>query len=444
MNKALLLAKTKAELLDMARRLGLRGISTLLKPELVDRIYEAQLARTGPKPKQPLGVVAVAKKMAATVKRRAVRRREPPAAAAKPTRAKPAPVDVAAHKFEVTPPAQPIAQKFPAEPRAELPESYGTGRLFLVARDPRWLYAYWDLSGAQMANYRKQAADGQLLLRVFEKNHTRPAQEITLTAEARNWYLNVHKPATTFTAQLGYRRRGGGFHVISQSGEATTPAEDASAERSAQFVTVPMSLSFRDLSALLRERAEDGTQLAFTLRRLQAEGYRLPFKVEVELDPWSDEQTAALKRAIGGDALKRTQIGSEEIGEWLRRQLQEQVSSAMSSGVFSAFSPGASWQAAPAGKGFWFAVNAELIIYGTTERDANVTIDGKPIQLRPDGTFSYHYVLPDGQYRLPVVAVSRDGADRREATLNFERRTELRGAVGKVKQPEHLKAPAAA
>jgi hypothetical protein len=85
-----------------------------------------------------------------------------------------------------------------------------------------------------------------------------------------------------------------------------------------------------------------------------------------------------------------------------------------------------------------------LIIYGATEPGAKVTIDGRPIQLRPDGTFSFHYVLPDGQYRLPIVAVSRAGDDRREATLAFERKTTLRGDVGQVKQPAHLKAPAAA
>ena len=31
---------------------------------------------------------------------------------------------------------------------AELPEAYGTRRLFLTARDPHWLYAYWDLTGS--------------------------------------------------------------------------------------------------------------------------------------------------------------------------------------------------------------------------------------------------------------------------------------------------------
>ena len=89
-------------------------------------------------------------------------------------------------------------------------------------------------------------------------------------------------------------------------------------------------------------------------------------------------------------------------------------------------------------------MNAELIIYGATEPDAKVTIDGKPVQLRNDGTFSFHFAFPDGQFKLPVVAVSAKGEDQRAVALQFERKTTTKGDVGKVKQPGHLKAPAAA
>ena len=41
----------------------------------------------------------------------------------------------------------PPSQNFGAE--AELPESYGTKKLFLTARDPHWLYAHWDLTREQ-------------------------------------------------------------------------------------------------------------------------------------------------------------------------------------------------------------------------------------------------------------------------------------------------------
>jgi hypothetical protein len=92
-------------------------------------------------------------------------------------------------------------------------------------------------------------------------------------------------------------------------------------------------------------------------------------------------------------------------------------------------------------KGFWFNVNAELIIYGATEPSAEVTIGGRVIKLRPDGTFSYRFSLPDGQYRLPAIATSADRTDSRSADLKFSRDTQYRGEVGQHPQDPKLKRP---
>ena len=92
-------------------------------------------------------------------------------------------------------------------------------------------------------------------------------------------------------------------------------------------------------------------------------------------------------------------------------------------------------------KGFWFNVNAELIIYGATEPDANVTIGGRKIQLRRDGTFSFRFALPDGNYDLPAQATSADASDSRRAELKFSRATQYRGEVGKHPQDAKLKVP---
>jgi uncharacterized protein len=228
--------------------------------------------------------------------------------------------------------------------------------------------------------------------------------------------------------------------VINRSREATTPPDTISTDTTARFVTIPIDISFRELFGLIKGHMRDGEQLADALHRLQLAGFRFPFKLGLEIGPWTDDQAAALERILGGDILRRINMGSFEISEWLRRRLQEELSS----GMFSAFSPaGSSWHGQPQ-KGFWFAVNAELIIYGATEPDARVTIDGKEIKLRSDGTFSFQYSFPDGQYRLPVVAVSGAGDDERSVELSFERKTRKKGDVGKVKQAAHLKSPAAA
>ena len=470
MNMADLLAKTKTELLKIAQRHGLRGVSTLKKEELADMIRQAQQRSKGSIAKQPLGVSAVARKVADAVKRRAVRKQYPteavirteaPAKAraqtARPVRrakvapkSRPAEIaaeqpahpseELSAHKFDVTPAPPPPRQVFQEEHLGELPDAYGSGHLFLTARDPHWLYVYWDLNWQQMADFRGQAADGRLLLRIFEKNHADAFQVLTLGHDSRNWYIPVNKAATTYRAELGFWRHDGQFNVVSHSREATTPPDAISPDTTARFATIPIDISFHELFEIIRGHMREGEPLAEALHRLQLAGFRFPFKLGLELGPWTTAQAAELERILGGDLFRRIQMGSFEITEWLRRRLQEELSSGLSSG----FSPsGSSWMGAPQ-KGFWFAVNAELIIYGATEPTAKVTIDGKPVKLRSDGTFSFQYAFPDGQYKLPVVAISAAGDDQREVQLTFERQSRTKGEVGKVKQPAHLKSPAVA
>ncbi len=118
---------------------------------------------------------------------------------------------------------------------------------------------------------------------------------------------------------------------------------------------------------------------------------------------------------------------------------EEEVSSPIAPGFGEVTSPGVLRVRRPAG--FWFNINAELIVYGATEPDARVEIGGRRIRLRPDGTFSYRFALPDGQYQLPAVAISRDEDERRYARLDFSRATEYRGEVGAHPQDPALKLP---
>lgn len=97
----------------------------------------------------------------------------------------------------------------------------------------------------------------------------------------------------------------------------------------------------------------------------------------------------------------------------------------------------------PEKRGFWFNINAELIISGATEPDAQVTIAGQPIPLRPDGTFTCRFALPDGAYELVAQAVAARG-DTRAAALLFQRATRYEGEVGAHPQEPTLTPPTAA
>ena len=94
----------------------------------------------------------------------------------------------------------------------------------------------------------------------------------------------------------------------------------------------------------------------------------------------------------------------------------------------------------PGDKPFGLSLNAELIIYGATTPDAQVSLGGQRIHLRPDGSFSYRFALPDGKYELAVSAVSPQ-AELRQAELSFVRSTHYQTEVGVHPQDPALQPP---
>jgi hypothetical protein len=84
---------------------------------------------------------------------------------------------------------------------------------------------------------------------------------------------------------------------------------------------------------------------------------------------------------------------------------------------------------------FWFQLDAELIVYGATEPHAKVTLQGDPIKLRPDGTFTVRYSLPDSRQIIPAVAMSADGVEERKIVLAVERNTKhLEPVINEVQE----------
>src|SRR5271168_928651 len=346
----------------------------------------------------------------------------------------PAPVVPAAAQ---TPPI-PTKQPLPAyEFLGYLPDSYGTKKLFLAARDPNILFAYWDLSPVQYQEAARAAHDGKVFLEVYVPGEGR-VQQIHIWDTHKNWYLQVNRPDTNFVAQLGYYRKDGGFEVLARSSEVRTPRDTLSPNTDARFVTIPFNVSFRELYDIIAAQAQPGEELAETLARLQRSDFELPFQARVPRD-LTEKESDELLEYLGDEEVRRRMVGSFEITEILKKRFETMVSSgqwASSAGawVTSLSSPfGASFGARE--RGFHMHVNAELIIYGGTEPNARVRIDGQDISLSKDGTFSYHFVFPDGQFHIPIDATSADGVEMRSALLSFLRMTEVEGDVRKTGQP---------
>ena len=359
--------------------------------------------------------------------------------------------------------ATPPVQSFSG---GELPESYGTKKLFLTARDPHWLYANWDLTLEQQKALNVESTDGHLILRIYTgKIAGHPAYEIHVHPESRHWFAHVERAGHSYSAELGYYSALGKWERVAVSSGTLTPPDAASANGDAEFATIPFEFPFAKLMQIIEEAVRDNLPLAVAIEELRRHGHpdlpRFSSSGASSVAPapsslggpraWTPEQEKALARVINIDETRRIWMGSLEITELIRRRLAQDVASPVTafgaaeipapagpSGISSVSSPAGGMEKA---KGFWFNVNAELIIYGATEPTARVTLGGHEIKLRPDGTFSFRFALPDGKYDLPAVAVSADRTDGRAAELKFSRETEYLGDVGATPQDPALKPP---
>lgn len=346
----------------------------------------------------------------------------------------------------------------------ELPGSYGDENIFVIAQEPHWLFCYWDYQ-------LTEGIEGAVFLRHGRVGEERPEAEVPVPAETNSWYLSVRDADADYYVELGHYN-GGSWKTLTRSGTVLTPRDTPAGFGEPVFANMPFHATFQQLVEKLRGEMREGESLAEALGRLQGRG-------DLPIGRLSPAQRLALDRLLD------TGLGSLTSGE-LSRYLGSPGASLFSGGFVPSSwgAAAASWSQAPGGfssgflaalglagaswggasfeqapgswssaalaswgvesswpsswsrpRGFFMHLNAEVIFYGGTHPDAKVTVDGKEIMIRPDGTFRYHFVLPDGEFEIPITATSPDGVETRRAVLRFERDTARQGDVGATAQP---------
>jgi hypothetical protein len=337
----------------------------------------------------------------------------------------------------------------------DLPRSYGDEKIFVIAQEPHWLFCYWDYT-------LTEGIEGAVFLRHGREGAARPEAEVPVPAETNSWYLSVRDADADYYVELGHYN-GGHWKTLTRSGTVLTPRDTLAGFGDPVFANMPFHATFQQLVEKLRGEMREGESLAAALARLQGRG-------DLPLGRLTPAQRIALDRLID------TELGSLTSGD-LASYLGSPGASSFSGGFApsswsagaaswaqapggfsSAFLalPGASWESAPGSwssvamaswggpsswgsswvpREFFMHLNAEVIFYGGTHPDAKVTINGKEIMIRPDGTFRYHFVFPDGEFEIPITATSPDGVETRRGILRFDRATAREGDVGATAQP---------
>jgi hypothetical protein len=375
MTKKDLLSAAKRDLLARARDLRIRGRTRMTKEELTDAIMKAvrQGGVGGSSETMPAGSAGPQKRRGTPIRERVLVRRS--------WREQQAVVQHAKYEAETGKAVKMEPEPMPVPEPHELPPAYGGDRIVLLVRDPYWVHVYWEISRDTLLGAKKilkeEGETAQSILRVyditgieFDGSNAEWFFDIEIDGGANNWYVNTMVPNRTYCIEIGLLSKSGKFVMLARSNRATTP-RDAPSEVSDEEWMIP---------------------------------------------DWQFEQVYALS---GGFSVG---TGSVELKEMMEKALGHAVSSGAPSSL-AVSSPGMGAEAEGRTRGFWFRLGTELIVYGATEPDAKVTLQGKPIKLRPDGTFTVRMELPDGEQVIPAVAESADGIDTITITPTVSKKT---------------------
>ncbi len=134
-------------------------------------------------------------------------------------------------------------------PRDEIPWSYGTTRITALARDPDWLYVYWEVTDEAIAEARARlgtgGADAWCCLRVydttgkvFDGTNANAYFDIAVDRAAREWFLHIGRPTSVHHVDIGMKSREGFFQHVARSGRAEAPRKSPSKDLTVEWMSV--------------------------------------------------------------------------------------------------------------------------------------------------------------------------------------------------------------
>lgn len=352
----------------------------------------------------------------------------------------------------------------PALPEpVETPRTPGGDQITVIARDPSWLFAQWEITERTiehvMAQLKNEWEGCKGVLRVHRldtADRSSGVRDVVVDEDATSWYIHTEEPDQKYRVEVGVLAPSGTFLALATSGVVVSPpakvnegsdqawADLPPPERAAQ--PSPRSVAAGttgddpkrgEIVEHARERGEweGGLEDERSARDEWAES-AIAWRVLPPVEPRSATPEVAGTPATGSidheqidhEPIAREATERGAIGDAIELESIETVRPR------SGWSPGAegdveddSRDANPertsGGREFRLAVNTELVIYGITDPNVQLSIEGKPVSIRPDGTFTLRLALPDGTHHLPAVAVSPDGSRTQRISITVSRST---------------------
>ena len=224
----------------------------------------------------------------------------------------------------------------PATPTQTLDHACQKDRIIVLTRDSYWLHAYWELSphdpGARPGPHSAKTGMRPGRSRVMDVSSEdttsaaeRHVRDISIHGGVNNWYIDVLEPPRSYRIDIGYLSRRGRFYVLARSNVVTTPKAG---------VTDALD--------------ENWSNVQKHFERIH--------------NPSSNGNG-------NGTTHHNAQIDLRDLFE---ERLRRPMSSATLQNLATTALP-------HLGREFHFQIDAELIVYGTTEPHAKVTLQGEPV-----------------------------------------------------------------
>jgi hypothetical protein len=367
-------------------------------------------------------------------------------------------------------PVPEIRHKPPANfvDRYELPHSYGNTSLTLIAKDPFWIYAYWEIAPHSIDMLKERIGAeftrSTYVLRMydvtavdFNGHNANHSFDIDVGLNANNWYINLWCDNVSYCADLGMRSPDGRFHHLARSNFVTTPRANPSnrseeiwmevKDNSSRPPFVIGAMRGRPNHRASEQKGEVSVKRDDEKAGLEGSRQKIFLSEEDIREYYSrlspllrDVVSARLERNDDGKKFNAGRLTLYDVkgnkvvlddflikgpskDKFIKRLLLGSSQELVFLGASEFAAGGASEMGLKEKKRkFFFEFGTELIVYGRTEPDAEVWLGGKKIMLRSDGTFSLRFALSDAS-RIPLdfTAISNDKVGKREARTAVER-----------------------
>jgi len=336
--------------------------------------------------------------------------------------------------FQAVAPVEAASTISEEELTGELPQEYGETRIVLQIRDPHWAYAYWEVPRVELKRIELEVgifefAHSHFVLRLHNVSEGF-SQEIKLSEHARNWYIYLENSQTVYQVELGMQSPSEGYTFIALSNLVQTPPDRVAENWAAPVVYEPESLP-EPVERLGGHEILESPPQAPGIPQITepAQVYFVSVTGEPVPHPGSSELLAGqrlqpFEQPSGEAPLLPAGISSFE----MPGSLSMPGSFAMpgSFNMPTSFVPTSSdWTSpgsdslgsrpiAPDEDDIFLMAAVEVIVYGRVKTGCDLTFQGHPLRVRPDGSFSLRMALPfDSGHSIDLVATDpRTGKQR--------------------------------